>query len=415
MNNSLQNNALDAAPIEAPQNSYRFALMILTSLFFLWGFITSLNDILIPYLKGLFELSYFQAQAVNLCFFGAYAVVSYPAGLLVRRLGYKSGIVWGLCLAALGCLLFIPAAHIHVYGLFLCALFVLASGITILQVAANPFVSRLGSAESASFRLNLTQAFNSLGTTVAPIFGGLLILSVGLQPGKSTADAIQIPYLIIFSMLTVLAVTFYCIRLPVIQESDEVLPSGNKGSHAWHHRHLALGVLAIFVYVGAEVSIGSFLVNFLNQENIANMPEEVAAHYVAYYWGGAMVGRFIGASIMLKVRPQYLLTFNALIAVALILITINSTGHLAMWSILAVGLFNSIMFPTIFSLAIHRLGPLTGQASGLLCVAIVGGALIPMVQGYLADTISLQAAFWVPLICYLYIAFYGFKGYRVVE
>lgn len=415
MNNSIQNSTLEAPPVEAPQNSYRFALMILTSLFFLWGFITSLNDILIPYLKGLFELTYFQAQAVNLCFFGAYAVVSYPAGMLVRKLGYKAGIVWGLCIAALGCLLFIPAAHIEIYGLFLFALFVLASGITLLQVAANPFVSRLGTAESASFRLNLTQAFNSLGTTVAPIFGGLLILSVGLKSAESTANAIQVPYLIIFSMLAVLAVTFFCIRLPEIHESSEVLPTTDGGNQAWHHRHLILGVLAIFVYVGAEVSIGSFLVNFLNQENIANMPEEVAAHYVAYYWGGAMVGRFIGASIMLKVRPQYILSFNALMAVVLIFVTINSTGHIAMWSILAVGLFNSIMFPTIFSLAIHRLGPLTGQASGLLCVAIVGGALIPMVQGYLADIISLQAAFWVPLVCYLYIAYYGFKGYRVRE
>ncbi len=415
MNNSIQNSALEAPAVEAPKNGYRFALMILTSLFFLWGFITSLNDILIPYLKGLFELTYFQAQAVNLCFFGAYAVVSYPAGMLVRKLGYKSGIVLGLCIAAIGCLLFIPAAHIEVYGLFLFALFVLASGITLLQVAANPFVSRLGAAERASFRLNLTQAFNSLGTTVAPIFGGLLILSVGLKSADSTADAIQVPYLIIFTMLSVLAITFYFIRLPSIQESDDVLPTTGGGSQAWHHRHLALGVLAIFVYVGAEVSIGSFLVNFLNQENIANMPEEVAAHYVAYYWGGAMVGRFIGASIMLKVRPQYILTFNALMAVVLIFVTINSTGHIAMWSILAVGLFNSIMFPTIFSLAIHRLGPLTGQASGLLCVAIVGGALIPMVQGYLADIISLQAAFWVPLVCYLYIAYYGFKGYLVRE
>ncbi len=411
----MQNNTLDMSQPVKPKTSYQLAFIILTSLFFLWGFITSLNDILIPYLKGLFQLSYFQAMAVNLCFFGAYGVVSYPAGALVKRIGYKYGIICGLSIAAVGCLLFLPAAHLEVYGLFLFALFVLASGITILQVAANPFVTRLGTADKASFRLNFTQAFNALGTTVAPIFGGVLILAVSLKSTSSTADAIQVPYLIIFTMLALLAVSFYFIRLPNVHEDDSKTVLSEQKTQAWHHRHLALGVLAIFLYVGAEVSIGSFLVNYLSEAHIAGLSEDKAAHFVAYYWGGAMVGRFIGSAIMLRVRASYILTFNALIAGLLLLTTISTNGSIAMWSVLAVGLFNSIMFPTIFSLAINRLGPLTSQASGLLCVAIVGGAVVPLVQGYLADVIGLQMAFWVPLICYLYIAFYGFRGHRVLD
>ena len=403
----------DSAPAMSQNTSYRAALFVLTSLFFLWGFITSLNDILIPYLKGLFDLSYFQAQAVNLCFFGAYAVVSYPAGFLVRRTSFQSGIIIGLITAGCGCLLFLPAAHFEVYGLFLFALFVLAAGITLLQVAANPFVTRLGSPEHASFRLNLTQAFNSLGTTLAPIFGGILILSAGLKSSHSTADAIQFPYLIIFATLIALAIAFFLIPLPKIAATHQHEQESLVSPKLLHQRHLILGVVAIFMYVGAEVAIGSFLVNFLNLPHIGDLAEHQAAHYVSYYWGGAMIGRFVGAFLMLRIKPFYLLTSNALISGLLLIVTIFSNGMLAVWAVLAIGLFNSIMFPTIFSLAIHRLGTLTSQGSGLLCVAIVGGAIVPLIQGSIADTFSLQQAFWVPVICYLYIAYYGWRGHRV--
>ncbi|NVJ49999.1 MAG: sugar MFS transporter [Gammaproteobacteria bacterium] len=409
----MTNIVLESAPVTSSEKSYRAALYVLTTLFFLWGFITSLNDILIPYLKGLFELSYFQAQAVNLCFFGAYAVISYPAGILVRRTNYQSGIIIGLTTAACGCLLFLPAAHYGVYGIFLFALFVLAAGITVLQVAANPFVSRLGAPENASFRLNLTQAFNSLGTTVAPVFGGILILSVGLNEARDPSEAITLPYMIIFGSLLALAITFKFLKLPRIEQQPHHEDVAAAGDSVWQHRHLVFGALAIFAYVGAEVAIGSFLVNYFNQPNIGNLTEAQAAHYVSYYWGGAMVGRFIGAFLMLKIRPSHLLIINAMAAILLLLTTIFSQGALALWSVLLVGLCNSIMFPTIFSLAIHRLGALTSQGSGLLCVAIVGGAIIPMLQGLVADSYSLQVAFFVPLMCYLYIAFFGWRGYRV--
>ncbi|WP_068546949.1 sugar MFS transporter [Thalassotalea crassostreae] len=394
--------------------NYQTPLIILTSLFFIWGFITSLNDILIPHLKGLFDLSYFQAMAVNLAFFGAYALMSYPAGSLVRAVGYQRGIVVGLTVAGIGCALFYPAASIQTYGLFLGALFVLASGITILQVSANPYVSRLGKVETASSRLTLTQAFNSLGTTVAPIFGAIFILSVGAEAVNDLSEkaaAVQGPYLFLAAVLFILALIFSVIKLPKIGDSDD-------SSHASFadlikQKHLVLGVIAIFIYVGAEVSIGSFLVNFFADPSIAGLEESEAAHIVAYYWGGAMVGRFIGAGIMMRVAANKVLMFNSVAAVVLILITIFTSGYVAMYAILAVGLCNSIMFPTIFSLAINKLGILTGKGSGLLCVAIVGGAIIPLMQGALADAIGVQLAFILPAVCYLYLLYYGAKGYQV--
>ena len=411
---------------QAPASNYRLSLAVLTSLFFMWGFITSLNDILIPHLKAVFSLNYFQAMAVNLAFFGAYALVSYPAGKLVRKIGYQKGIVTGLAIAALGCVIFASAADIHLYSVFLLALFVLASGITVLQVAANPYVSHLGPEKTASSRLTMTQAFNSLGTTIAPSFGAMLILSVAvissaelaaMTPDQlqafrlEQAQAVKLPYYLLASVLFLLAVIFSFISLPHIT-SDEVTTESSEQS-IWQQKHLLLGVLAIFVYVGAEVSIGSFLVNFFAQKEIAGMEEAEAAHLVTYYWGGAMVGRFIGAAVMMRVAANKVLMFNSLAACAAVLVTIFSTGNLAMIAILCVGLFNSIMFPTIFSLAINRLGVLTSQGSGMLCVAIVGGALIPMAQGALADQIGIQSAFIIPAVCYLYILYYGFNGYKV--
>ncbi|EHR41097.1 MULTISPECIES: sugar MFS transporter [Alishewanella] len=403
----------DAAAQPGAPTSYRFALTALTSLFFMWGFITCLNDILIPYLKLLFDLNYTQAMLIQFCFFSAYFVVSVPAGMLVSRIGYKSGIVTGLLIAGAGCLLFLPAAQMHVYAMFLFALFVLASGITILQVAANPYVSVMGKPETASSRLTMTQAFNSLGTTVAPFFGAWLIFG-GMNapepvPGAVTESTVQVPYLILAASLIVLAVIFAWLKLPAMGKKDpaEALPLGGK---AWQQRHLVLGAIGIFVYVGAEVGIGSFLAIYLSQPEIGGMTTAAASHYISWYFGGAMVGRFIGAAVMQKLNPGRVLAFNAIMAVLLLAITILSSGKLAMWSLLLVGLCNSIMFPTIFSLAIQGLKQYTSQGSGILCLAIVGGAILPLLQGMLADQIGVQLAFVLPLVCYLYIAFYGLKG-----
>ncbi|MCH2055621.1 MAG: sugar MFS transporter [Thalassotalea sp.] len=392
---------------------YRFALTSLTSLFFLWGFITCLNDILIPHLKAVFDLSYAQAMLIQFCFFGAYFIVSLPAGALVKKMGFQKGIVIGLVIAALGCMTFYPAASLQSYPVFLGALFILASGITVLQVSANPYVSILGKPETASSRLTLTQAFNSFGTTVAPFFGAYLILEQAAHDvGSASADAVQGPYLLLAGMLLVLAAIFAFLKLPVVEElqSETVNDDAQSEGSAWQYRHLVLGAVGIFVYVGAEVSIGSFLVNFLNEPAIAGLEEWEAAKYIAYYWGGAMVGRFVGAAVMQKIAAGKVLAFNALMAIVLIITAMTTSGQLAMWAILLVGLFNSIMFPTIFSLALSGLKQHTSQGSGILCLAIVGGAIVPLIQGLLADNIGLQISFFLPVLCYIFIAYYGAKG-----
>ena len=395
-------------------NNNQFALISLTSLFFMWGFITCLNDILIPHLKAIFNLTYTQSMLVQFCFFGAYFLVSLPAGRLVKKLGYQKGIVIGLVIAAIGCLLFYPAAALHSYNFFLLALFVLASGITVLQVSANPYVTLLGPQKSASSRLNMTQAFNSLGTTVAPYLGALLILNeaAGAMSETASADSVKVPYLILTAMLLILAAIFSYLKLPVIESAESIGDEKIEGS-AWQYKHLVLGAIGIFVYVGAEVSIGSFLVNFLGEADIAGLPETEAAKYLTYYWGGAMTGRFIGAAVMQKLDAGKVLAFSAMVAVLLVTIAIISSGNIAMWSILLVGLCNAIMFPTIFSLALKGLGKHTSQGAGILCLAIVGGAIVPLLQGVLADTLALQISFVLPLLCYLYIVFYGIKGSRV--
>ena len=414
---SLSNTAISQHMTDETQGAnYRFALTSLTSLFFMWGFITCLNDILIPHLKGVFDLSYSQAMLVQFCFFGAYFLVSLPAGAIVKKLGYQKGIVLGLIIAAIGCLCFYPAASMHSYPVFLMALFILASGITLLQVSANPYVSMLGDAKTASSRLTMTQAFNALGTTVAPFFGALLILNEAadaLSP-QASAEAVQMPYVFLAAMLLVLAAIFAWLKLPNLSPVAEGEKSQAKeDGSAWQSRHLVLGAVGIFVYVGAEVSIGSFLVSFFADPNIAGLEESQAAKYIAYYWGGAMVGRFIGAAVMQKIAAGKALCFNAALAVILILVAVFSSGTLAMVAILLVGLCNSIMFPTIFSLAIQGLGKHTSQASGILCLAIVGGAIIPLVQGLLADTVGVQPAFILPIFCYFFIVYYGLSGSKV--
>lgn len=403
--------------------SYPLALAALTTLFFLWGFVTSFNDILIPHLKAVFELSYFEAMAVNMAFFGAYALVSYPASIHVKKQGYQAGLTSGLIVSSIGAFLFAWTATHLSYGLTLTALFVLASGITLLQVAANPYVIHLGRPNSASTRLTMTQAFNSLGTTLAPVIGAALILSQIDSLGSSVdnltvaisnidkAAKVQVPYIALGILLLLLAVVFHRLKLPKLREEQNV--SQVKIMTLLKERHLSLGVLAIFVYVGAEVGIGSLMVNYFSDPAITGLTEHQAAQYVSLYWGGALLGRFLGLPLLHKFKPSAVLKWNSIAAVVMLLITINSSGWIALYSLILVGLFNSIMFPTIFSLALYKLGALSSQGSGLLCVAIVGGAVLPMFQGLFADSYGVQLSFAVPLLCYLYIAFYGQSGHKI--
>lgn len=386
------------------QGTQTFAFIAMTCLFFFWGFITVLNDILIPFLKESFDLNYTQAMLVQFCFFGAYFIVSPFAGKLIDKVGYQQGIVLGLLTTASGCLLFYPSAAVHMYSLFLFAFFVLASGITILQVAANPYVAALGPEKTAASRLNLAQAANSFGTTVGPIVGSILIL------GAVTADAtaVQMPYVMLGALLVAAALLFRFIKLPVLAHVEA--QESNSDDSVWNHRPLVLGALAIFLYVGGEVSIGSFLVNYFSESSIAGLSSAEAGEMVAYYWGAAMVGRLVGAALMNYIAATKYLAVNALIAIVMIVVSMNSTGDMAMWSILAVGFFNSIMFPTIFTMAVKGLGPMTSKGSGLVCQAIVGGALIPLVQGVAADSIGIQLSFIVPMLCYIYIGWYALRG-----
>lgn len=405
--------------------SYPLALTALTTLFFLWGFVTSFNDILIPHLKAVFSLNYAQAMAVNMAFFGAYALVSYPASIQIKKLGYQAGLVAGLLVSAFGALLFAWTATHLSYPMTLAALFILASGITMLQVAANPYVICLGSAHSASTRLTMTQAFNSLGTTIAPAVGALLILSqmgtseTGVALASSAVNVaekaakVQIPYLALAGLLFALAILFSWLKLPKVQQHQESQPTGIRT--VLKHRHLSLGVIAIFVYVGAEVGIGSFMVNYFSDPAIAGLTEHQAAQYVSLYWGGALLGRFLGLPLLHKFKPSQVLKWNAIAAASFLLISMNSSGPIALYSLILVGLFNSIMFPTIFSLALEKLGVLASQGSGLLCVAIVGGAIMPMLQGLYADQAGVQLSFVVPFLCYLYIVYYGHSGYKVED
>jgi len=403
---------------------YSRPLAVVTTLFFMWGFLTCLNDILVPHLKSIFDLSYARVMLVQFAFFSAYFLFSIPWSKIVNTIGYQRTMVVGLLTMALGSFLFLPAASAASYPLFLTALLILAAGITGLQVAANPYVVVLGKPETASSRLDLTQAFNSLGTTIAPKIGGLLILSTvplaveelaKLAPQAlhayrvQEAATVKLPYTVIGVALVLLAVLIGTFKLPKI-ETASYRPGEKVDDSIWKHPNLLFGALGIFAYVGAEVSIGSFLVNYFGLPEIANLSAKTAAGFVSFYWGGAMVGRFLGAGLLRRFRPGSLLALCATIAAVLIIASMLLGGHTAMWTILAVGLFNSIMFPTIFSLGVAELGPLTGNGSGLLNMAIVGGAILPVIQGVIADHVGLHHAFILPVICYLYILYYGLSG-----
>ena len=409
--------------VVVPQD-YRRPLAVVTTLFFIWGFLTCLNDILVPHLKSIFDLSYAQAMLVQFAFFSAYFLFSVPWSKVVNTIGYQRTMVVGLLTMACGAFLFVPAASVVSYPLFLTALLVLAAGITGLQVAANPYVDLLGKPETASSRLDLTQAFNSLGTTIAPKIGGLLILSAvplaieqlrQLAPEAlhayraQQAASVKMPYTVISAALVLLAILIGTFKLPKI-ETTESRPGEKVDDSIWKHRNLVLGAIGIFAYVGAEVSIGSFLVNYFSLPQIAGLSAKTAAGFVSFYWGGAMVGRFLGAALLRRFKPASLLALCTAFAAILVTSSILLEGHAAMWSILAVGFFNSIMFPTIFTLGVAELGPLTGSASGILNMAIVGGAILPVIQGVIADHIGLHHAFFVPVICYLFVLFYALSG-----
>lgn len=404
--------------------SARAALAVLTTIFFTWGALTSLNDVLIPHLKAVFAMNYAQSMLVQFTFFSTYLVMALPAGKVVARQGYKSSIVMGLVVAGAGALLFFPAALVPSYPLFLGALFVLASGITLLQVSANPYISLLGPARTASSRLNLAQALNSLGHTLAPALLGPFMLSVAVLGSAelaqlplaaqeayrgAQAQAVQWPYLGLATGMFLLAVFVLVFRLPMLAEAASAADE-RTFADAWRHRHLRLGVIGIFLYVGAEVAIGSFLINYLSSPGIGGIDAASAAQYVAYYWGGAMVGRFVGAGLLTRFEPRRLLALAGLAAMTLLGLTMSSSGSWALWSVIAVGVCNAIMFPTIFTLAIAGLGPLTSKASSLLVMAIVGGAVIPLLQGMLADRLGVQLSFALPLLCYAYVVWYGWRG-----
>jgi len=414
---------LSAAGASSTPN-YSRPLAVVTTLFFMWGFLTCLNDILIPHLKSIFDLSYARVMLIQFAFFSAYFLFSVPWSRIVNVIGYHRTMVVGLLTMAAGAFLFLPAASAVSFPLFLTALLILAAGITGLQVAANPYVTLLGKPETASSRLDLTQAFNSLGTTIAPKIGGLLILTGAplavdeiqrLAPQAlhayrvQEAASVKMPYAVIGVALVLLAVLIGAFNLPKI-EAARSRPGEKVNDSIWKHPNLVLGALGIFAYVGAEVSIGSFLVNYFGLPEIAGLTAKSAASYVSFYWGGAMVGRFLGAGLLRRFRPGNLLGLCAIFAAALVTASMLLGGHTAMWVILAVGLFNSIMFPTIFSLAVAELGPLTGNGSGVLNMAIVGGAILPVIQGVIADHLGIHHAFFLPVVCYLYILFYGLSG-----
>ena len=420
----VQTNVQASTTAPKSSESYGSALGVVTTLFFMWGFLTCLNDILVPHLKSIFELNYTRVMLIQFAFFGAYFLFSLPSAKLIDWIGYQRSMVAGLLIMGTGAFLFVPAASVPSYPLFLLALIVLAAGITCLQVAANPYVTVLGKPETASSRLNWTQAFNSLGTFLAPFFGSLFILSAAPKTTAEmralTPDALQayrlqeaatvkIPYMGLGIALLLLAVAIGSFKLPTIEQAQHRI--GEKvNDSVWRHRNLIFGAIAIFVYVGAEVSIGSFLVNYFNQPDIGGLSEKVAARFVAFYWGGAMVGRFIGSALLQKLSTRRLLGLCAVCACSLVAISMLTSGHTAMGTIIAVGLFNSIMFPSIFTLGVAELGPLTGDGSGIMIMAIVGGAIIPVAQGAIADRMGIHHAFFLPVLCYLYILFFALEG-----
>ena len=420
--------SLPASPPVGITDTQKSALTLLASLFFMWGFITVINNTLLPHLRSVFDLTYTQTTWIESVWFIAYFVASIPAAKLIEKIGYKYSMVVGLLIMAVGALLMIPAARIPSYGVVLTALFIIAAGITLLQVAANPYVAVIGPAESASSRLNLVQAFNSMGTTLAPLFGGYLILSrsasgtveggaaaLTMEQRLADAQSVQLPYFIVAMVLIVLAVVIARYKLPDLDAAARRLDAADRKNHSlWKHRNLLLGIPAIFIYLIAEIGVSNLFINFVSAPEIGNLTHAQASNYLFLLWGGMMVGRFAGSQLMRRFAPESVLAWAATGAFIVMMVTVFSTGPIAMWSLISVGLFHSIMFPTIFTLGIRGLGPLTEEGSGLLIMAIAGGALV-VVQGRLADMFGLQASFLLTAVCELYVLFYAIWGCKVTS
>lgn len=398
-------------PSSLNKPNYTPALISLAVLYFMMGFITVLNDTLVPFFKAGFTLNYSQSSLVQFYFFLTYGLISIPSGRIVEKIGYKSGMVTGFLIASFGAFLFYPASIFHTYELFLAALFIVAIGIVLLQVAANPYITVLGPAKTAASRLTLIQGVGSIGTTVSPLFGAYFILS-RLEESTASSDAVIVPYLLIGATLLTIALIVSRLSLPVIKPEPVKVEnqSVQKVKSIFQFRNLNYGVIAIFMYVGAEVAIGTFLTNYI--ADTLNIAEHTANNYVALYWGGMLVGRLIGAFVLKSLKPSFVLAGVAALASLLILISITTTGNIAVWTIIAVGLCNSIMFAVIFSLSVGGLGNYTTRASGLLSTAIVGGAIVPYAQGLVRDHSTWTMAFIIPLVCYLFIVFYGLNGYK---
>ena len=416
---------LAAGDCAARTAEYGKALSLLASLFFMWGFITVINNTLLPHLRSVFDLSYTRTTLIESVWFIAYGVASIPSAKLIERVGYQKALVIGLLVMAAGALGMMLAASIPSYGVTLTMLFVIASGITLLQVAANPYVAVIGSPETASSRLNLVQAFNSLGTMLAPAFGAYLILgrSVGgtargdrvLTAAERLADAhsVILPYGIVATVLVVLAFVIARFPLPAMGQATSRAAKAERQNHSlWRHRNLVWGIPAMILYLLAEIGVANLFVSFVSQPDVANLTHEEAGRYLTFLWGGMMVGRFIGAAIMQRVAAEKVLAVAAAGAFVVIIVTVFAQGSLAMWSLILVGLFHSIMFPTIFTLAIKGLGPLTEDGSGLMIMAIAGGALV-VVQGTLADTFGLQSSFLLTAACEMFVLFYALWGARI--
>ena len=400
-------------------------LPLVIALFFAWGFATVLVDTLAPKLRGLFELSFLETALTQFAFFAAYFFFSLPAAALLSRIGYVKSVIVGLVVAAAGCLMFAPAAQSGLYPLFLLALFILASGITVLQVSANPLITLLGRPETAHSRLTFAQFFNSFATYLGPLVGSALILDSTVQrpaAGASAAEVaafrqaeaggVQLVYVAIAVGLITLAVLFWVLRKRAVLPRAERAPGLGETLGLLRNPRLAFAVLSIFLYVGAEVSIGTFLTDYLSQPNVLGLGQAEAGRLVSYYWGGAMVGRFVGGFVLARLQPGLVLSAFALGAAALAALSALAEGSVAGYAVLAIGLFNSIMFPTIFALGIEGQEDRTPQASGLICMAIVGGALLPPLTGWVADQTTLATALFVPALCYLWIAYYGWSARR---
>ncbi len=393
---------------------YLIPFITVTALFFIFGFITNLNMALVPHLRSIFNLHYGPAMLAESAFFLAYFVFSAPSSKLIESIGYKRTMVVSLFIQVAGCLLFIPAAKLVSFPLFLTAVFVVGAGVTALQTSANPYVSILGPEHSAPVRLTLAQAFNSIGGTIAPLVAGAYILT---DPDKfstkaSIADTVRTPYILIAAGLLLLGIAVAFSHLPAITETQSFRPGKECGDSLsrsiWSFRHTVLGAVGIFLYVGVEVGLASIAVNYFKTQGMSSL--KTASFLVSLYWFGALVGRLLGSWILTRVKSGKLLSIFGFAATAMLLASMFTSGQVAIWTLVLCGFFNSIMFPNIFTLGIARLGPMTSKGSGLLMTAVVGGAVVPYLLGALADKVGIQHAFVIPVACYLYIAWYGLWG-----